>query len=243
MSLQSLKTPAYSNWLMLGPDGSEMFRCAEKRARWYLNRDLAEIVANDPPTVKLKFIPNGNGNQGDEFSLSKKHNRCVRCGTEEDLTKHHIVPSMYRRFLPDNVKSRSSHDVVPICIPCHNEYEAHASQLKNLISLEFAQFIQVIKKDANVNAHFKVVGLCRALRDHCDVIPAERQVQMGEEIVAYFGYHPTIEDLRAISTEPVKSPDPGKAVVEQILATDQLESFVKRWRQHFIDIAQPKRKI
>lgn len=236
---------------MLSPDGEEMCRCAYKRAKWYLDRDLAEIVSEDPPTIKLKFTPNGYGNQGDAFSLATKHNRCVVCGTEENLTKHHIVPSMYRKFFPVKIKSRSAHDVIVICIDCHDEYEHVAMNLKKELEKEILGTSVIAKKCARFNKLHQeardqnyLVKLCKTLIHQGHVIPEARKDELLESIAGMMGRAPSfveIEELSKITQATIRdNQDPGKAVVEKILENDSLEDFVMRWRQHFIDTARPK---
>lgn len=69
-------------------------------SQWYLERDLAVLIDEDPPTIQLKFSPAGSGNSGSEFYLSEKQNRCVSCGLDKDYLRHSIVPHSYRKFLP-----------------------------------------------------------------------------------------------------------------------------------------------
>ena len=52
----------YGNCQVLSPGGILMFRCDEKKAKWYLNRNLGEILSESPLIVKLKFEPRGLGN-------------------------------------------------------------------------------------------------------------------------------------------------------------------------------------
>lgn len=219
-----------------------------KRAKWYLDRDLAEIVSEDPPTIKLKFIPNGYGNKGDAFSLAQKHNRCVVCGTEENLTKHHIVPSMYRKFFPVKIKSRSAHDVVVICVECHDEYERIAMNLKKEMEMEIlgTSNTRCAMNKLGQEARDKnyLVKLCKTLIHQGHVIPEERKDELFEMIANALGRVPSlveIEELSKVTQATIKdNQDPGRAVVEKVLENDVLEDFIMRWRQHFIDTAQPK---
>jgi hypothetical protein len=242
MALAALKTDAYSNWLMVGPDGVEMCRCAEKRAKWYLDRELAEVVSQDPPTIQLKFKPKANGNQGDEFSLAPKQNVCVVCGTEEDLTKHHIVPSMYRKHFPVKAKERSAHDVVVICIPCHEEYEAEATKLKKDIGIEYDARDNVAPLTQERRDLYHLVKLCKTLHRNSDLIPSDRQEEIRAQIASLFGKIPTTQEFENLvnSEVGITRNDPGKPVVEKVLSSGDLENFVKRWRQHFLDVAQPR---
>lgn len=62
-----------------------------------MNRDLVDIVSDDPPTVRFKFLPNGPGHVEDEYYLTTKVNRCVVCGTTHGLNRHHVLPYCFRR--------------------------------------------------------------------------------------------------------------------------------------------------
>jgi len=113
-----------------------MFRCLEKRANWYLKRNLATVISNDPLSIKLTFTPKGKGESMDVLKLERK-NKCVVCGTEDldVLTKHHLVPFVYRQHFPEKRKAHSSLFVVPICRDCHYQYEnEHADLLKKVLS-------------------------------------------------------------------------------------------------------------
>jgi len=241
--LRSLKTPAYSNWLMVDPDGNQMCRCAKKRANWYVSRGLADIISEDPPTIKLKFQPGGPG-MNDAYGLAAKQNICVVCGSEDNLTKHHIVPIMYRVFFPNEVKSRSSHDVAVICTDCHDKYEVEATKLKQQFSLEFTgRYSQVSCVDKSYREIEHISRLCTSLQHHANKIPADKRELMINKITAFLGKVPDEDDLnlmRETLRYSVKQPEPGKAIVEQVLAANKLEEFIIRWRQHFIDVAKPK---
>lgn len=52
----------YGNIVVLHPEGFPMFHCGINRAIWYLERDKAKIISNDPQTIQLTFIPNGQSN-------------------------------------------------------------------------------------------------------------------------------------------------------------------------------------
>ncbi|KAJ2373758.1 hypothetical protein H4S02_008752 [Coemansia sp. RSA 2611] len=51
---------------------------------------------------------------------------------------HHVVPYQYRRYMDEAIKSRSSHDLLPVCIVCHDKYERHALQFKRHLAECFA---------------------------------------------------------------------------------------------------------
>ena len=67
----------YGNCKVLSPDGILMFRCDDKKANWYIKRDLCEVTEDEPLTIKLKFEPKGLGFHEKDFGLSNMQNKCV----------------------------------------------------------------------------------------------------------------------------------------------------------------------
>ena len=117
----------YKSYIVLTPDGVPVFRCSQKRADFYLQKNYA-IVINDE-TVQLtnsvtidsllKFYPNFHENP---FFMAKKNSHCVVCGKTTNLSRHHVIPKRYKSKLPKTVRQCIS-NVLFICIPCHHAYE------------------------------------------------------------------------------------------------------------------------
>ena len=127
----------YTNGLMLAPDGEPMCRIGKSKIDWYLDRELATLVSKDPITIQLNFEPKGRGHNGDEFYLRERKDICVVCGFTRNLTKHHVVPSCFRKCFPDEVKKHSDHDIVLVCQKHHELYESKANSLKDKLINEF----------------------------------------------------------------------------------------------------------
>ncbi|KAI9243532.1 hypothetical protein BY458DRAFT_561194 [Sporodiniella umbellata] len=64
-----------------------MFR---KKAQWYLNRDLASLVPNEPKSIQLNFEAKGNGHKEGDYMVEDRTNMCVGCGATGGLTLHHV---------------------------------------------------------------------------------------------------------------------------------------------------------
>eukprot|EP00761_Pharyngomonas_kirbyi_P008090 gb/GECH01008101.1/.p1 GENE.gb/GECH01008101.1/~~gb/GECH01008101.1/.p1 ORF type:complete len:331 (+),score=80.79 gb/GECH01008101.1/:1-993(+) len=178
----TLTKPLYENCSILSPDGTLMARVGKKKLEWYLNRNLAKTV--DENTIQLTFQPHGPGNAGDNFYLSDKENECVCCGTEEHLTKHHIIPHEYRKWLDENIKSHSSHDIVLLCSFCHDNYECEALHLRKKIANEFNAPLQGTGKyrDTELN---KIKKLASALLLYRSKMPMERIYECERKIKDY----------------------------------------------------------
>jgi cobalt/nickel-transporting P-type ATPase D len=76
--------------------------CDKKKIEWYLSRNLATLVKDEPPTIMLNFVPNKYNidsttlEEDEEFYLAYKENKCVVCGNPDSLRRFHVVPSIYR---------------------------------------------------------------------------------------------------------------------------------------------------
>lgn len=130
---EARKSVLYGNIHIQGPDGHEMFHCNSQRALWYLNRDLADVIDVNPPTLRLKFQPGGVGHVGDKYYLTEKRNCCVVCGSAKDLSRHHVMPRVFRSYFPEEIKDHNYHDVLLLCLQCHIRYEKDASDHKQEI--------------------------------------------------------------------------------------------------------------
>lgn len=238
----SMRTkPIYGNCRVHHPDGALMFLCLEKRAKWYLDRNLAVVLSEDPLTIQLTFTPKGNGNI-DDYYLSKKSNSCVVCGSEDlsDLTKHHVIPIEYRKHFPLEMKSRSSHDIVVICRNHHAEYEnAFAQKLKKRLEKAAGIGRTAMTKDRiRVNRAFSYTGIMLD-PERIKGIPNHRIEYFMKELQEIFGTTDPYEVAQLNLTKEMQSEDEvvGKQLIEK---TEDLNEFSIMWRQHFLDCMKPQ---
>ena len=218
-----------------------MFHAARRRADWYIRHNLAQVLKEEPFEIQLLFEPKGNGHAGDEYYLAEKEDICVVCGGREKLNKHHIVPRVYRRHFPSLLKSRSSHDIVAICVHCHENYETEATKLKKVIAEE-VNFPSPIHWTAGTFGKTILARRALSLINYRNVMPQSRIDEYEADIKEIMDKETlTQEDIECASTiSPIPYPklvDYGKYAVERI---DNLESFVFRWRKHFLDIMNPQ---
>lgn len=224
----------YGNCRVLSPDGILMFLCEEKRANWYLNRKLADKINNDPITIKLNFKPAGLGNNNKPYGLMEMSNNCVVCGSEEFLTRHHIVPICYRRYFPLKYKSKNHHDVLAVCFDCHEKYEVKAFTFKGELANYYDAPLDGIL-DKSMEGGVKIIGYSKLmLSDKVGLIPKKRIEEIKSTLFEYFGGDYTKEDLINISllkTTLCKKTH-GEIVVSKL---ESYQQFIEMWRKHFID--------
>lgn len=223
----------YGNCQVLSPEGILMFRCDNKKANWYLNRNLAEVVNSSPLTIKLNFQPRGLGNHNKEFGLTEMNNKCVCCGTEEYLTRHHVVPYCYRKFFPLKLKSHNFHDVLSLCVSCHEKYERSADRLKEFLANEYNAPINgetIDNKDL-----IKVSKIASTLlKEDLSKLPKSRIHELKSTIKSKSNIKrltsKKLEELAKLKITILERTH-GQIVMEQI--TD-IQSFVEMWRDHFV---------
>jgi hypothetical protein len=239
--LHARQGPLYGNVRFEGPDGEAMFHGDDEKALWYLNRGLVEVVSRDPPVLRFRFTPGGPGHAGDRYYLAGKANRCVVCGATEGLNRHHAVPSVYRRHLPEELKDHSHHDVLLLCLACHEKYEAEADLLRVELGEEHGVPPHGLRGERD-RARGKAARLASALLRHGAQIPPPRRQEMLQAVAEYAGRWPgTDADLQAVArlvaAEEAGAVEHGRHVVAR---TKDLQAFIRRWREHFVRTMRPR---
>lgn len=232
-------------------NGQFMFYCDLRRAKWYLKKNLACIVVQTPDRfeIQLTFESRGTG-QNDEFSSHEIIQRCVVCSTVNDLTKHHIVPSCYRKFFSKEYKAKINHDVVIVCENHHHIYEDYANVLKDNLAAKFdvptlqqCSELQCQSSNPLLKNYNTIRSLLKTYFEQIndnDVSPKliEKIKIVGIDIN---------QDLKKIlndTEEQIKTimnlssnVEHGQLVVSKI---DNIDSFIRMWRKHFIGTMNPQ---
>jgi hypothetical protein len=224
----------YGNCQVLSPDGILMFKCDQKKAKWYLNRNLGEVLSESPLIVKLKFEPRGLGNHNKSFGLAEMKNICVNCGKTSDLNKHHVVPYCYRRYFPMELKSHNFHDVLLLCYNCHDSYERKADELK----IKIGETYQIPLNGELCNDSKELIAYVKistALINPDAKIPKDKVNLMKKKIKNYFGIKRLdirrLEKISKIKTIVVKKSH-GEIVMSKV---DNIQGFIEMWRSHFLE--------
>jgi hypothetical protein len=236
--LHARRSTLYGNVHFQNPEGETIFHGDHEKALWYLNRDLVEVVAPSPPVLRFKFQPGGPGHAGDDYYLTGKANHCVVCGETEGLNRHHVVPSVYRRHLPPEVKDHSHHDVLLLCLDCHERYEAAADELKGELGREHGVPLHGIYGDRDEARH-RAIKAASALVRHGQRIPPARKEELLGMICAWTGAEsPDVEAVARLEVEDADRVEHGERVVSR---TPDVQAFIRRWREHFLRTMQPQR--
>ncbi|XP_037076993.1 exonuclease 3'-5' domain-containing protein 2-like [Pollicipes pollicipes] len=243
------KTQLYDNARLVAPDDQPLSVVENTKARWYVQKGLGDVIQEEPLVVKLRFEPAGRpqleGEHG-HYYLQEKDNCCVKCGASDGYVKKNIVPQEYRKHFPEIMKSHQSHDVLLMCLPCHQQSNCLDLALRHQLALECGAPIGTetdvkVREDKDLR---RVKSAGRALLKNRDKLPLERAAELEQVICGYYGVEDVTDGVlqRAVDVKTNRLNDEyvphGEAVYRHFckLGLVQLE---RRWRQHFLDSMRP----
>ncbi|CAF2096165.1 unnamed protein product [Brassica napus] len=200
----SCKAPVYHNCRIYANDGRLLCYCDRKKLEWYMNRGLAKLVEDEPPAIMLLFEPKGRPeDEGNDFYIQTKKNICVGCGEGNHYLRYRIIPSCYRVHFPEHLKSHRSHDIVLLCVDCHEVAHAAAERYKKQVASEFGIPLFVVDskeaassvecdesrgdvKDVGVSPlHLRTAAM--ALLRHGNRMPSSRREELLQTVKMYYG--------------------------------------------------------
>ncbi|XP_063296231.1 exonuclease 3'-5' domain-containing protein 2 [Pelobates fuscus] len=243
------KAPLYDNCFLHAPDGQPLCTCDRKKAQWYLDKGIGDLISNDPFIVKLRFEPSGRPESSVDYYLTVKENLCVVCGKRESYIRKNVVPHEYRRHFPIQMKDHNSHDVLLLCTSCHAVSNYHDASLKQRLSEEFnapigcEEGVRMLEDPERRQVRSAARALLNASK-----LPEQRRNELLKEIKNHYGTeyitHETLQEAASLETRIFnESYVPHGVKVVQSYAKGGLKSLMeleKRWRQHFLDSMQPK---
>lgn len=232
----------YDNCVIQAPDGMSLSRCGLKKAHWYLERSLADVVAgSDPLTIRLRFEPSGRQGADDPQMQEGKPNICVVCGTPDDLTRHHIIPYSFIRHMELKYKIDIIRDIFPVCAPCHMQYEKISWMKRHEMARKLGIPIYGIRNEEMTKVR-RATGASATLLKYGHKIPEDKKLALHKIIREFLGQEIiTEEDLIKLRGYEIKKRLDyvpfSKYVAERVSNYDE---FAREWRQHFVDSMKPK---
>jgi len=233
----------YENWRMEAPDGTFLGYCDEKKANWYIfKKKLATLHGHK--IFRLIFQPKVKDTKRDLFRETK----CVVCGTTKRvLTRHHVIPKIYRQPMPVKLKKNRSRDIVLLCEQCHNRYESLAWKFKHNIVETYGVPLSCAIPEA------KAVSYFNTLQRHGAKMPKEKREYFEKELEKLKKEDGVIEALESCCNKTSKksmgkfrekiSRDRsyhGESVISILSQKENgLECFIEAWRKHFVETMKP----
>jgi exonuclease 3'-5' domain-containing protein 2 len=179
----------YSNCRIISSTGRLVAYSDVSKAQWYLARGLATRVEEDDASldsiraegafsVQLNFSPEERHGEHDfetMASLVPRMNRCVVCGTGPDhLARHHLIPKVYQRCFAVEQKAHRSHDVLLMCVDCHDLANGAVMVLKRRLAREWNAPLEGIGRTVPTQEERAVVKAASALQRSQEKVPADR---------------------------------------------------------------------
>ncbi|XP_056403024.1 exonuclease 3'-5' domain-containing protein 2 isoform X2 [Hyla sarda] len=243
------KSPLYDNCFLHAPDGQPLCTCDRKKAQWYLDKGIGDLISNDPFVVKLRFEPSGRPESSVDYYLTVKENLCVVCGKRESYIRKNIVPHEYRRHFPIQMKDHNSHDVLLLCTSCHAVSNCYDNGFKQQLAMEFSapigceEGVRMLEDPIRRQVRSAARALLNALK-----LPESRREELMSEIKAFYSIDEVTEGIlkEAANLETRifnETYTPHGLKIVQCYAKGGLKSLMeleKRWRQHFLDKMSPK---
>ncbi len=234
----------FDNCLILAPDNEPLSRCARQRAEWYLQMGLADQVSTDPLTIRLLFEPKArNGAKTDPLLACGKPNMCVVCGTEKDLSRHHIVPHCFIRYFPllERIDCSLRH-IFGLCRKCHQAYEELACEKKIELARRFnVHYSPKLVIGSEEAKHHFASGAANTLLKHRDKLPSHAIKKLEGNVRTFLGRDQfTQEDLKVLQGQWPVIQSFGRAAKEIMEKITDYNDFIEEWRQHFVEFAKPK---
>ena len=235
---------------MLAPDGELLCTCDPGKAMWYVNKELGFLISEDPLVVQLKFEPAGRPNaEGPDgiFYLQERINQCVVCGKEDSYIRKNIVPHEYRKHFPNILKSHQSHDVVLLCVDCHQTSNIQDNVFRQKMAEEFDAPLGCetdIKMSVDSNLK-KVRNAAGALYKSREKLPPQRLHHLENVLKEHF-------KCDVLSDELIKSAyDLDVNILNENYFPHGLKVYLAykkiglinletRWREWFLDSMSPK---
>ena len=181
-----------------------------------------------------------------EYYQTKRENKCVVCGKEDELIRKNVVPHEYRKYFPIIMKEKTSHDILLLCFHCH--------QISNMSDIKIRKMLEA-KCNAPIYEHptneddlrkFRYIQRsARALLNKKIQIPQQRKIELEKVVQDAYPNQPlTIDFLNEIINEAEPTIEHktshGELVVEFYKKTDGIIELEKIFRQHFLDTMQPQ---
>mmetsp|Transcript_11048 Transcript_11048/g.15934 ORF Transcript_11048/g.15934 Transcript_11048/m.15934 type:complete len:292 (+) Transcript_11048:2-877(+) len=194
-----MKKVMYDNICMVCPNGERLCTISKKKAKWYVEKKLAQWVpttGNQEKIIQLLFEPKHRSSRGELglYIRTDKINQCVVCGEINNYMRHYIVPYAYRTLLPTRCKSHLSHDIVIMCFKCNHKCERQKQLRMN--EMEEASRLER-RKMASFNADedkaffvnpelYRVRSCALALNNWKDKLPMEKVAIYETLVRSYF---------------------------------------------------------
>lgn len=245
----AMKKPMYDNIEMYSPDDALLCTISEKKAAWYIRKNLATWKTENK-SIQLLFKPQKQSSEANTYNQSHKKNICVVCGDSQKFMRHYVVPYCYRTLFPTKYKTHTPHDIVILCPNCHLHSEQATQKRQKELETSLRQDPTTSDPHIPDRNLRNVRSVASALSKRREEIPPEKVIEYEVLIKQHFGLDSSawlskellLEAMSMETSIPNPNYIPGPLVVVSALASDanSIEKFIIEWRNHFVKTMQPR---
>jgi hypothetical protein len=189
---------------MVDPNDKPLAYVGGNKREWYLKKGLATLIekTSDYSKIKLNFYPNIKEEQTLLKSIFPKENKCVCCGSFENLSRHHVVPSVFLRHLPEKHKEHKSDFVVCLCVTCHRCYEREVISFKKEVAKKYN--VAWFSKDKEYQDYLDTMKIWKGLHIVLHSKKSEEEKDIFREELKKMGYFDFSKDGLFMEIEKMK---------------------------------------
>lgn len=229
---KSTREIIYDNYRVYSSENILISYTSKKKALRLLKWEHAELLEEIPFSIRIKkdikaSVP--------DSIIVPRENICVCCGTSNDLTRHHVIPHEYSKFMGVKFKKCNYGNVLAVCFKCHQEYEMEAKKLKIILADKYnAPFID--------RYSIQIFSLCFTILNS-EKIPYQKIIELYDalSIATNLPKSALTEDfmIKQLEERHRKNNKTHSELVWEAIKNSP-DDFISMWKSHFIEHAKPQ---
>lgn len=228
----------YDNCELYSLNDSLIGLCSKSRMNWYLKKGIAETIPDRDNSIRLLFETKYENNINK--NKLKKENKCYVCETTNNLSRYHVLPSEYKRYLPQIWKDRSSMNILPLCNDCSAEANAYFQEFKTALEEEYE-----VSKDNYYDKEKEIIKrLSKKIlnnREH-GITDKEPLQKLLEKLKINEIDNNELIKLSQIDSSVIYKETKccAEYIMKQIIKENKIEEFINQWKDFFVECMKPK---
>lgn len=226
---QSVHSITKGDYELYSKSGQLLGRCFKQKAKWLIRRGLGQLV-ND----QIHLLYDSDRTPGDDYRLVTRHYLCVCCGQTENLNRFRVVPSEFRNYLPTAYKANRHQDSYLLCDQCINDANMCSQILKKTLMTEF----EITEADFHDQQKAEIAKLAGKLL--AGFFP--HATEKLRDLIGKEATKQELEDYARMDSQIIidGSHNLSEYIVNTVIKTGQIEDFIDRWRNHFLQTMEPE---
>ena len=234
------KSVIYENKEMYSIQGELIGYIPANRFNWYIRKGLCTQLNDN--AIKINFEPNykNKTNIVENESRSGKHNRCVVCGSCENLKKFRVIPKNIKKLLPDEYKVRISNDIIVLCASDEMDSDYITNQFKNELFYDYKIDVNNFKHDNNGQSLYlaaKKIKKDNYAFKNCYTLKSVEAI-LNKKNISPADIDNVIVEHEKFNYLGFKFPE--EMLVDKIKKENSVSELIIKFKKNFVDNLEPK---